>query len=310
MNNYEWSADGKTVNCSETMGAGCSNDPANPTKQGNIIYFPISGSPGDVVTLNMNANDADPENNDYETGNNTGLTTNLSQQFLIVQPTVKITADGTSAWSSVLGEFTPLDPENSADSDGDGVADNCDIEPSEDDPPYNINTCINTSQSVFGTSAGSTVTLTAVMNPSWLNEAGGILSYRWFVDGEEVAGSGNTVSFVAGQPGEAHNVQIEAHYGSNNPTQRTLNRFGSIGDREQVFADSVLIEVHEGGGATTGGYLGSKKIFASLISNIPSQTIFMLRIALTIFVIILVSHIISTVSLMPRNYAFQNKIKK
>jgi hypothetical protein len=298
MQNYQWSLNGKTINCSNNMGAGCGI--AGGTKQGGTIYFPVNGSPGDVITLTMNANDVNPNNDDYKSENNTGLSTNITKQFLIVEPAVKIQADGNSAWSAILGQYYPdsNDPNACTRTEQTGTG------------TRETNVCVNTSQSVFGTNAGNSVTLTAEYSPLWLddlvNSNPDMFDIRWTVDGQEVAGTAKSVSFTAGDAGDVHNVSVSVMFKQDIGTRQAVSKFGSS-SAEQYFSDSVQVDVF-GGSAMT--QAGPRKYFASLISNIPTQTVFMIRIALTIFVIILVSHIFSSASFFGRNYAFQYKKKR
>jgi hypothetical protein len=298
MQNYQWTLNGKTINCSNAMGTGCGN--ASGTEQGGTIYFPVNGSPGDVITLTMNANDINPNNNDYVAGNNTGLATNITKQFIVVEPTVKIQADGTSAWSAILGQYYPDSNDPNA----------CTRREETGTGPRETNVCVNTSQSVFGTNAGSSVTLKAEYSPLWLDDLvtsnPDMFDIRWVVDGQEVAGSAKSVTFTAGADGAVHNVSVSVMFKQDVGTRQAAAKFGSS-SAEQYFSDSVQVDVF-GGSAMS--QAGPRKYFASLISNIPSQTVFMIRIALTIFVIILVSNILSSGSYFGRNYAFQNKKKR
>jgi hypothetical protein len=307
MKNFQWSINGKQINCSGTMNDECSTEDTvngmNSTRQGATIFFPINGSPGDILTLSLNANEVDSRETDYVSTNNTGLSTNLTQQLMIVEPSVKIVTpdDAGSVWSAVLGEYYPDSEE----------ADACTYDEITSEGTRTTNTCVNTSQSVFGTSSGSSVTLNAQFSPKWLDDLvtsnPDMFEIRWVVDGQEITGTGKSVSFTAGEEGDVHSVEISVMFKQDIGSRRAVNKFGS-GSQEHYFSDSVQIEVFGGSAAMT--QAGPRKYFASLISNVPGQTLFMLRIALTIFVIILVSNIFSSASIIPRAYAFQNRNKK
>jgi hypothetical protein len=257
VSNFLWTLDGKAINCDSSMSSDCSD-------AHNINFFPIAGSVGQKYSLLLTANSVGTSSNDL----------NLTRIFQVVNPSVKISADGTSAWPKYLGEYTPLNSQDCVDTND-----------------HTKDLCADYSQSVFETGAGNSVTLNSEFTPKWIGDPdpayAANLKKEWTIDGEIK----DKPAFTAGEIGAVHSASINATYTPSEDTRWALEKFGisEYSSTEQNFSDSVQTEVVEGAATAAAG---TKKFIASLLSNLPEQVFFLLRIMLSIFVILLVSNIV------------------
>jgi hypothetical protein len=258
VSNFFWTLDGRSLNCASSMSSECSDG-----GQSNVNFFPIAGSSGQRYSLLLTANNVGGD----------GSNLNLTRNFRVVNPSVKIVADGTSAWPIYLGQYTPLNSQDCVD---------------PNDPTNDL--CADYSQSFFETGAGNSVTLNAEFTPQWIGDAAYAqnLGTEWTVDGAV----SSSPTFTAGQAGDTHNIEINGTYTPTEDTRIALEKFGISGyiSTEQSFSASVQVEVGDTNNATA--MTSPRRLVASLLSNLPEQVFFLMRIVLSIFVILLVSNIV------------------
>lgn len=250
LSGFSWKINGNPVQCNANVSSECS-DPA-----GNVLFFPILGNEGESVNVIATAKNI-----------NTGETVEVSRHFVIIAPQTRITSlDNASVWPKLLGYYKDLDGNKY--------------------PDY--------SQSVLETQPGNTITLGAAVYPAW---KAGQAGFDWTIDGEiqSIYSNQNQISFVVDKTvGESYNIGLIAKYDpgkdnqANNMRKALLRNWGI--SPEEVIEETVgangQIDVVEG---QTLAKLdaGKKGLTASLITHLPEQFMFLLKITLTTFAMLL-----------------------
>lgn len=270
LSNFSWTLNEKPLLCDSSISPLCIDE-----KQTNYNFFPITGNPGDTLTVNISANDIE-----------SGKTIQLSKVFQIIDPFVTITsADSNSCWPKYLGSYQDLD----------GL---CSSNPS---------TCADYSDSLFQTTSGATVSLNAEFHPQWLvNYLGNQLETEWIVDGVQQGQNSESLAFTAGDlPGGVNNITLNTVLTQSNSTRKALRDIWNISPfdtPEKYMSATVQVEVIASEDVSVAAILEHPgKFIAGLISYFPSQLMFLLKIILTIFVILLTVGVVF--SFIPEPYS-------
>ncbi len=234
----------------------CDSSLSADCSQGNIVFLPILGTQGDEFDVRMTAKNI-----------SNGKSIELSKKFQIVKPYIKIISnDAETFWPKLLGTYSDLDGKRYAD--------------------Y--------SDTLFETYVGAGASLMAEFHPAWLPETG-ILSLSWMLDGEENtdAETPAEINFlVTKNIGEIHNVTFNSFYVMPNELRKVLKNYWGVAQAEssgELISSSIRGEVVSEDAVETLSFKSPKKFLASIISNLPSQTLFLLKTVLVVFMIILMS---------------------
>jgi len=257
LENFSWTLNGDPLNCNSSISDLCGDE-----SQTNYNFFPVTGNAGDVYTVKLSANNI-----------TTGKTINLVRTFHIIDPFVRIVSTDTDvAWPRYLGDYIDLE--------GNRFADN--------------------SKVVFETYVGSAPHLQARFHPAWLIDytADGLLQFEWTVDGVKQDNFTNMEELylpaVEEEPGKVYNVSIRSVYRPAPEIRLALKNIWGISQfdtTEEYMGHTIQIRVF----APEEEVLtlkNSGKFLAGLLSYLPSQITFLLRILLTIVVIIVTAGIV------------------
>lgn len=216
---------------------------------GNVLFFPIIGNVGeavDIVAKGINKN---------------GEAIEISRHFVIVEPKTGITSlDWLSSWPKLLGYYKYLNGSKS--------------------PDY--------STQVMETNSGKVVTLGAEVYPAW---KAGQAGFDWAIDGQiipEFSNQNQIKLSVEKFPGESYNIGLVANITPGSADQinnirLALSKNWGIAVEDVVEEKSnanIQLNVIEGGSQVVAS---AKKNFfgASLITHLPEQLMFLLKISLT-----------------------------
>jgi hypothetical protein len=234
----------------------CDSSLSSDCSGGNIVFLPILGAQGDEIDVKMNAKNV-----------TNGKSIELSKKFQIVEPYIKIISNDTNAfWPKLLGNYTDLDGNQYSD--------------------Y--------SDSVFETYTGASASLTAEFHPTWLEQVGNLDS-AWILDGEDNTDAANpkVINFtVTRNVGEAHNLTFSSFFTAPSEIRKILMNYWGVtqaGSSGELISNSASGEVVSDSSAGSLSFRSPTKFLASIISNLPGQAIFLLRTALIIFMVILMS---------------------
>ena len=224
-----------------------------PECKDNVVFFPVVGEEGDSIDINLTAK-----------AGKTGQAQTFSKTFDIVSPSVQITpADSNSAFKT-LGTATDLDGNVT--------------------PQY--------SSGVLEATANADVALNAVFSPSFI---GKYANYTWSINGQSDKTNAPT-TLRTGDQNSIDNVDLTGTYVQPPEVRKALQDIWGVDasdTEDSAIQDSVQVEVPEG--ALTGtssdtpmGAMGSpSRFFASLITDMPSQLMFFVRIGLTMALLLL-----------------------
>lgn len=263
LSNFKWTVNGSPLTCSR---ANVSDDCADQPNEVN--FFPVVGNIGDVYTISVTANDT----SDDEDDDNTGNVITLTRSFHIVEPLVVLRSrDGSTAWQKYLGQYRDIT----------GQAENC---------PGGL--CNDYSESMFEGFSGSTLAFRAEFVPGFL---GGSSSVReWRVDGELISESAvGEITFPANKlaPG-VYTINLIAEVLPSNDIRRALLDIWGVSpfqSTEVTLATTAQVVLQEPGIAS-GPFQGERKYLAALIAYIPASILFTVRILLSAFLILFVTH--------------------
>ena len=250
MTDLAWKVNNSSYTCDSNISSDCSN--------GNVIFLPITGNEGDSTSVTVSGKNLD-----------NGKNIELTKSFQIVKPYVRIISDDSDVfWPKVLGAYTDLDGKQY--------------------PDYSDN--------LFETYNGTeNVLLKAEFHPSWLLDTG-LVSAQWFIDGEDVTDSGNPekIKFnIDKGVGETYNIDFKSLYTSSNEIRKILKNYWGISQEEssgEMLTHSISSEVVEMDNPSGTSLLNkSGKFLASIVSNLPSQAVFLLRMSLVVFVVVFMS---------------------
>jgi hypothetical protein len=255
---FDWFAQGRTMReCDFEMSEQCQNN-----KQTEYTFFPVTGNVGDKFSVGVRANNIAGKDGQ------TGKKVELLQQFEVVDPVVKIVPAANSVWKKKIGSF--VDP----------TKENNETGKYEDD----------FSEAVLETGEGNDVALKLDYIPSYIQDA--VSSENWQIDG-------NTVSapqFTAGPLGTIHNVVAGVSYTQSTDTYKALKtRFG-VSPAEMTSRNinhAVQIEVNKESGAVA--FKNPVRFMANLVSKVPSQVLFFIRLILSMAVVLVLTGVIFSI---------------
>lgn len=253
LNNFSWSVNGNEVDCDSSVSNKCSDE-------GNIVFFPITGNEGDSLNVKLIANDFEKDK-----------AIEISRNFQIVKPYLKIVSeDNGTFWPKILGTYNDLEGNQYSD--------------------Y--------SEDSFYTYNEAKARLKVEFHPDYLENIlknNGTGDIEWFIDGEETATSESIEFNIDKDTGGVYNIESGAIYQMPVEFRKILKDIWGISQSDsdgETMSDSIqgeVISVDE-----TDGTLSLKKtgkVLASLISNLPTQMIFLLRVAIAIALVILIAGI-------------------
>jgi hypothetical protein len=139
--NISWTVNGQTYTCDEKISNDC-----NSTHNTNIIYIPIKGRDGDLITVTALSHGVNKDQNRQQ---------QVTRVFRITEPSVAIVPQGNTVSRKVLGVYTDLDD----------------------------NEFLDESANIFEITEGTTATLSADLYPKFLNDAQDTISYEWYING-------------------------------------------------------------------------------------------------------------------------------
>lgn len=254
LSNFNWTLNGKPLICNTKVSRQCFDD-----RQGNVAFFPVIGSTGDIITLNLTANKVDARTS-------TEKVVTLSRSFKIVEPEAAIvSSDESIAWPKVLGQYE----------DASGQA------------------FTEMSKATLVALSGSTVGVKEALVPEFLSSrTSPELERAWTVDGIPV-GSGNDtgILFTANKPdGSIYNIQLELAYRPNPDIRRALYDIWGVSvlDAPEEYFGAVTQLEHSASDAIANRSTGPKKYFALVASYLPASVLFGLRVLLSIGIILFI----------------------
>ncbi len=260
--NFSWKANGAAVTCDASVSSQCS------TVGGNKIFVPILGNTGEAVDVIAKA-----------INTKTNEAVELSRHFVITKMQAQINStDETKVWPKLLGYYKDL----------------------------NDNRYPDYSTSVFESAQGSTADLIATFYPSSLVDQSQL---EWSIDGETKYELSNKkqINFpIKKAEGENYNIGFNVKYKTGSDSQVNnlrkallkdwkIEPANLIDEQENV---SLQINVVSPGSQK----VASKEVqsgLASLISHLPENLMFLLKIVVTSGALLLLTGIVFAV--MPEN---------
>ena len=255
VSNVSWTVDGNKMQCSAEMSSEC-----GASSDGKALIFPVVGRTGEVMEVLAKG-----------VNSSTGEVIEVARYFVITDPAVRIfSADTNTAWPRLAGFYKNPDGSSS--------------------PDY--------SDEFYETSPGYAVKLRPAFYPSWMEKYS---TYSWKMDGQQV-GSNNMaeLAFEVDKPtGSSIYIQLESSYtdGAGEYMQRVrkalLGYWGiSLAETFNVpqttqIQLSVLTDPKT---ITPENYEGVWG--ANLITHLPENTLFLVRIMLSAIVLIIVSGVV------------------
>jgi hypothetical protein len=329
LSNYNWTLNGEPLICKTPVMV---NDPPDgtdraislygcrPNKQTRFNYFPVTGNPGDRYAVEVTANDvdnlvegkkADGSGTGIYTNQSVGSTVHFVKVFEVVDPFVEIiSTDQDNVWPKFLGDYIDVGVKTTLDNSYKPEFSKTEFESLSETPgkfkaifhPFSFwyarrifnppkPGCTSTGSITFSPDCNTWASGSAIANPPLT----GGLNFEWLVDGVKVEGKDNNEFFdwtVAGIPGDTHTIAINAAQYRGLPLRQALrdiwgiNQFDVI---EENMSNQIQVKVVENDAVAKAG---PKNMLAFLSSHFPSQVVFMLRVLLTIFVILMTTSIV------------------
>jgi hypothetical protein len=223
-----------------------------------MLFFPILGNVGESVDVVARA-----------LSKKTGATVEISRHFVIVEPQVQITSlDTSGVWPKLLGFYKDM----------------------------NGNRYPDYSTQVFETNPGKTITLGAAVYSAWSWGQG----FSWSVDGELQNNSGDQSNdkltiVVDKNSGDSYNVGLisnmthtaEQDKQANNLRKALLKNWGVAPEDAIDESSSANIQINVIDDSSQDiSSVNKTGIFASLITNLPEQFMFLIKITLTAIMLI------------------------
>ena len=264
LTNFQWTINGQPLVCSPKVST--VNCPTTE-KQGNINFFPIVGSVGDMFNIVVTANKI---NSTAVPGASlsTEKTVTISKTFKIVQPSVNIvTNDVSSVWPKVLGKYI--------DTDGSSYTE------------Y--------SKDTLDTHPGNNVPLRALFTPDFLlNRMPPQVERLWTVDGVGTSdGSANNISFLANKDASAiYNVNLLAVYRPDTLVRKAMQDIwglSALDTTEVYFSTNTQIAQTDVAGISKKGVA---KYYAFLSSYLPGPVLFSLKVMFSVFLILVAASLL------------------
>ncbi|MCX6765410.1 MAG: hypothetical protein NT136_00325 [Candidatus Moranbacteria bacterium] len=258
LKNFSWTINGQTLFCDSTN---ISEKNCLASEQQEINFFPATGDPGDKYTIDVTANDVE-----------TGQTIHLTRVFQVIDPFVKIISTNEQfCWPKYLGMYIDLDGNQFPDS----------------------------SESVFQTLTGNEVGLEAEFHPAWLkNYIGKGVKTEWTIDGalfSDLTNSAGLNLTAEKEAGDVYNIGLNTLYKTSNDIRKALNKIWNISQfesTEKYMPVSLQVEVALSSEEEALTLKNSGKFLAGLLSHLPTQIMFLLRIILTIAIILITTGVV------------------
>ncbi len=258
LSGFSWKINGNDFTCSKEISTECSSP------MSNTLFFPIAGNAGEAVDVSTTAKKCD----------SAGICNKIevSRHFVIIEPQLQILSmDTSTAWRKILGYYKYLATEAENDS-----------------------AAIDLSSKVMETVNGTQVKLIPAIYPAL---SASEVMYNWSVDGEiKTANSANSsIAFPASKlSGESYIVNLSAQLNpeskvlANNLRRALLKHWGFSQEDtiETDMATSIQINVVDND-AIIASDSNKGSLAASLITHLPEQVMFLLRIALTAFTLLI-----------------------
>ena len=263
LKNFSWSLNGEPIECTSDMSSLCGT-----TSQTDTTFFPVMGKSGERYNLMVYANDVDP-NAKFGTKNE-GSKTEITQEFQIIEPMVKLGPEGTTNENceNTTAGFQPQTLGHYIDVKNRG------------------NPIAECSSKVFTGQPGG-MTIQANFNPDFI--ANYVKDIQWTVNGAAMDSDGDTLTIEDAVAGESYNISVSGTYTQEDDIKGVLIdkfNFSQFNLSQSKLSDSISIKIGE---ADTAAFGKSTNIMASLISNLPIQMLFLFRVMLTIATVIFIS---------------------
>ncbi|MFC1645281.1 hypothetical protein ACFL08_04615 [Patescibacteria group bacterium] len=254
--NYLWTINGKEADDKFNDGI---------LKQNNAVRFPIQGKPGDIYTVNVVANDTATVDADGDKNNGNKL--EASRTLMIIEPFIKLIPRN-GARPKLLGKYIGLD--------GEEIEDESKTSFEAEFGPDDIEQVIE---------------IEAQFVPSWLPSD---LKIDWVIDGNAVEDFHEPLLRIDTKDypdGSKFNITASSVYVQDIQTRKDLRDKWNIsqfktGDRALVGGVGVSKIINP---ELASARKAPIRVMASLISGLPSQIMFLFRIALTMTMIVVVS---------------------
>jgi len=252
---FSWKRDNDELQCDSTVSSQCTG--------GNTVFFPATGEENDSIVISAKAKTSDAD-----------VSQEYTKTFNIAQPSAQITPADSSASFKTLGTLTDLDGNVT--------------------PQY--------SNKVIEAGANSDITLKAVFSPTFIEKN---TTYAWTIDGQTVNSNANdTVTLHSGDQNTVNNIDLAGTYVQPAEVRKALKDIWGVDasdSQESDIQNSVQVETPDAAATDTGsdtpmGAMGSPgRFFASLITDMPSQLMFFVRIILTMALLLLATGVLFSV---------------
>lgn len=264
---FNWTYDAERLSCDSNMSSQCTT--GTPTA---VAFFPVTGEEGSSFEVKLSA----------KTGSS-APSNEFTKSFVVISPKVFITtADEQKAWPKIIGY--------SKETNGDLLP--------------------MISDTVFQALTGTDAPFEAQFYPRWIE---GRAKFQWTLNGEKNASFDNqkALTFRVSEPaGSVYNLGISAIYSQGAEQRIALQNIWGINlfdSREEAMESSIQTEVLNPDNIDGNSVASASPnmFFANLVSNLPGQTMFLLRITLTALALLFVTGVIF--SLMPANGSFEKR---
>ena len=255
LSNFSWKANDATFVCSSDISSQC------PTVAGNNVFIPIIGNVGEAIDITVNA---------IKTNTNEAIT--LTRRFVIVSPNVVLTsADEATVWPKLVGYYKDL----------------------------NGNQYPDYSTTVYETSQDSTANLLVNFYPaSVANQS----QLEWIIDGEiqyDLINKTNITFPINKSEGNNYDVVISTKFKAGtdaevNNIRKALLKDWNI-ETESVFDEekTAAIQINVlAAGSQKVAQKNAQTGLASLISHLPENLMFLLKIVVTSGALMLLTGIV------------------
>ncbi|NTV41483.1 MAG: hypothetical protein HGA61_04415 [Candidatus Moranbacteria bacterium] len=256
LTNFSWKVNGVSISCDSESSSQCSVG-------GNRMFVPILGNEGEAI--NVTATAINTETNEA---------VEVSRYFVIIKPQVKIVSSNeSSVWPKLLGYYKDL----------------------------NENRYPDYSDFVFETQEEGVATLSARFYPASIEKQ---TTFDWLIDGEIKYDLSNQkeITFPIDKfEGDIYVVGLSARHGlgpdnqANNLRKALLKNWNVLPQDSIEQEQNTNIQINVLAGSAVGLNRDVQKGLASLISYLPENLMFLLRIVLTSGGILLLTGVIFTV---------------
>lgn len=259
LTNFSWRLDGKVLTCNQDISSDCT------AGDDSTVFFPAVGSPGESFEATLSVKDTE-----------TGLVRDMSRKFTIVEPSMKIiSANEELVWPRQLGVYKDVDGNETSDF----------------------------SDMVLETNTGNTVDLEASFTPAWIKDRA---NYTWTINSERQTDfdSLNMVFNAEQEVGGTYNILAEATYAMASSDEQIANTRKALANiwgvsydssTEKDIEASIQVEV-VAAYDDVAKVNGKNGVFASMVSNVPGELMFLLRLALTGVVLVVVTGVVFAVT--------------